>query len=218
MPAARVEAHRRDLVALTALAGDDVRVAWRGFTTADSARDGLAAMLPRLAQVYGAAAATLAADWYDDLRADLGLPGRFRAIPAALPDDLGTDALAGWGTGPLFSDEPDVSAAQSLILGGMQRRIMNSDRDTLTISSVADPAATGWQRVGGGSCEFCAMLIGRGVVYSQASADFASHDHCHCTAAPAFQGQPRPVRPFTPSLRDSTPADRARVREYIATH
>jgi hypothetical protein len=45
------------------------------------------------------------------------------------------------------------------------------------------------------------MLIGRGAVYSEAGADFASHDHCNCSAVPAFGGQPRPVKPYTVSPR-----------------
>jgi hypothetical protein len=35
---------------------------------------------------------------------------------------------------------------------------------------------------------------------------------------PAFGGQARPVQPYTPSLRQASKADRARVRDYIATH
>ena len=37
-------------------------------------------------------------------------------------------------------------------------------------------------------------------------------------AVPAFKGEPRPVKPFTPSARGSTDADRARVHEYLRTH
>jgi hypothetical protein len=67
-------------------------------------------------------------------------------------------------------------------------------------SAVADPGASGWQRTGSGtSCTFCRMLIGRGGVYSEATADFASHDHCNCSATPAWVDQPRPVKPYTPS-------------------
>ena len=55
-----------------------------------------------------------------------------------------------------------------------------------TVSSTTDPKARGWQRVGVGECDFCSMLIGRGAVYSEATADFLSHDHCHCYAEPAF--------------------------------
>ena len=45
-----------------------------------------------------------------------------------------------------------------------------------------------------------------------------AHDHCHCSAVPAWSGEPRPVKPYTPSARKATDADRARVRDWIATH
>lgn len=215
----QAERLRRDVRALTALAANDLRVAWARFDTADAARDGLLDLLPRLIELYGAAAATLAADWYDDVRDELGAPRRFRAIPAALPADAaGAAELARWGIAPLFQAEPDVTAAQSLVDGGLQRRIVNASRETITASAIEDPAADGWQRVGSGDCAFCSMLLGRGAVYSEKTADFAAHDHCHCSAVPAFGGQPRPVKPYKPSLRQSTEADRALVREYLATH
>ena len=206
---------RTTLRVLTNRADIDVRRAWGRFDTAEQAKAELTVLLDRLARTYGVAAATLAADWYDDLRAELGVQGRFRAIPAQLPADVGAAELAGWGVGPLFQAVPDVAAAQSLVTGGLQRRITNAARDTITGSTYADPRARGWQRVGGGACAFCAMLIGRGAVYSEAGADFASHDHCNCSAVPAFDGQPVPVKPFTPSLRSSSDADRARVRDYL---
>jgi hypothetical protein len=97
----------------------------------------------------------------------------------------------------------------------MQRRIANFSRDTITGSSIADPKAQGWERVGNGECAFCSMLIGRGAVYSEASADFEPTT----TAAPRPRFQRRiPVKPYTPTSRDITDADRARVREYLRTH
>jgi hypothetical protein len=111
----------------------------------------------------------------------------------------------------------------------MQRRIANFSRQTVMGSSVADPKARGWQRVGAGECKtgFCDMLIGRGAVYSEASADFAAHDHCKCSAAPAFDGEPRPVKPYTVSPRRTIDpetgkpvidANFLRAKEWIATH
>src|SRR5699024_506029 len=82
-------------------------------------------------------------------------------------------------------------------------------------SSLADPAADGWQRTGIGECQFCEMLISRGAVYSASTADFAAHDNCKCSAVPAFGGQPRPVRPYTPSQRHSE-ADQARAKAWIS--
>lgn len=196
----------RDLAALLDRLGRDA--------DAEAIRNLLDVVLPPLVEQYAIAAGVLAADWYDVLRADLGVPGAFTATPAAV-GDLGVDALVGWGVSPLFDAEPDYAAARTLIAGGVQRRIANAARETVTTSSVDDPNARGWQRTGSGSCAFCRMLIGRGNVYTEKSADFASHDHCHCAAVPWFENQPRPVKSFTPSDRNTTSADRARARQWL---
>ena len=181
-------AHRRDLAELTGLAQNDLSLIWRDFNTATTARDGLIELLPQLVAIYGSAAATLGADWYDEMRAAAAVKGRFRAIPAELPDQGRTDALARWGVTPLFSAEPDFASALTLVSGGLQRIVSNTDRQSVTGSSVADPRARGWQRVGSGaSCEFCSMLLDRGAVYSEATADFETHDHCNCGAEPVFE-------------------------------
>lgn len=198
---------------LNRLASRDLSALWQQVSDAAEAQVALRDVLPGLIDTYGVAASAVAADWYDDARAKAGVKGRFTAIPADIAD-AGAQALIGWAA----ADANDFGSFQALILGGTQRRIANFSRGTIAGSSVADPQATGWQRVGSGECAFCAMLIGRGSVYSEASADFASHDHCRCSATPVFRGQSRPVKPYTPSLRGSTEADRARVREYLASH
>jgi hypothetical protein len=208
-------AHRRDLSALTGLAQEDLALIWRRLDTADTARDALLEVLPQLVAVYGSAAATLGADWYDETREAAAVAGRFRAVPAELPDQGRTDALARWAVSPLYTEHPDFPTALVKATGGLQRIIADADRQTVAESAVADPAASGWQRVGSGECAFCAMLIGRGGVYTEAGSDFASHDHCQCTAVAAFDGQERPVKPFTPSTKTSSDADRARVRAYL---
>lgn len=220
MPAAaEVDAFRNDVAALAQLAQNDVRLLFTQFDSPSALTSGLVELLPELVSVFGSASATLGADWYDTVRADENVSGRFRAITARLPDTGRSTALARWGVGPLFAKQPDYAAARTLISGGLQRIIADAARHTVTESSIADPAADGWQRAGAGrNCTFCAMLIGRGAVYREATAAFAAHDHCDCAAVPAFAARPRPVKPYSPSLRDSTPADRERVREYIRTH
>lgn len=201
---------RDGVTGLNTLARRDLAALWRSITTAAEAETALRDILPALIDTYGAAASSLAADWYDEARAKAGVGGRFTAIAADVKD-AGSQSLIGWA----LSEATDLGAFQGLIEGGTQRRIANFSRGTITGSSVADPKATGWQRVGSGECDFCEMLIGRGAVYAEASADFASHDHCNCSAVPAFGGQPRPVQPFKPSPRQN-PADRARARQWIA--
>lgn len=207
---------RLAVAGLTDLAARDLGTAWADPTDAAAARAALGDLLGPLLDAYGAAAAAIAADWYDDLRdAESDARSRFRAIPAA-PVTGGIDVLAGVAVGPLFGANPDTAAAVTLAVGGLQRLIANAARDTVTGSAVADPAAEGWQRVAYGGCGFCRMLAGRGAVYTEGRADFASHDHCHCHATPAWKGKPVPVKPYTPSAADITDADRARVRRWIA--
>lgn len=199
---------------LATLAAADLRVLWRDVTDGETARQALEELLPALVITYGTAAATVAADWYDEVRDEARVAGRFRAVPAVV-DDQGTRELAGWAVGPLFDPEPDVRRAQVLAEGGLQRRIANAARRTVTGSVAEDRRAKGWQRSASGGCAFCQMLASRGAVYSRSTVDFASHDNCRCVAVPAWEGQPIPVKPYTPSARSITDADRARVRAYL---
>lgn len=194
---------RRDLAAL-----------WRQVESASQARVALNDILPALVDQYGDAAAAMAAVWYDDLRAKQGIAGRFTSIPAVV-GDTGTGGLVAWA----LDTATDYMSFQTLIEGGTQKRIANVARSTVMGSSVADPRADGWQRVSSGGCAFCQMLAGRATLYrSEDSATFASHEFCDCAAVPAFGGEELPVKPYTPTSRNITDADRARVREYLASH
>lgn len=214
-----VDQYRSDLDELVRLATIDLDVLWRQVNDAAVARELLADILPELIAVYGSAAGTLAADWYDDLRVEQEIPGRFSALVADLPPRGQTDALAGWAVGDLFSAQPDFDGSLLKAQGGMQRLIGNVGRSTVMGSSIADPRAMGWQRVtDGNACGFCRMLASRGAVYSESTVDFGAHDLCGCAATPAFDGRPIPVQPFTPSPRVVTDADRARTRDWMREH
>jgi hypothetical protein len=186
-PPSLVSAHRSDLTALTGLAERDLAKLFGTFDTAAVAREALLDLLPQLVELYGAAAATLGADWYDDLRAAMEVPGSFRAAPARLPDRGRTDALARWGVSPLFAAEPDFGSALSLVSGGLQRIVADASRDTVLGSLREDPRGHRWSRkTSAGSCGFCQMLSTRDNYLSESTAGFESHDHCHCLAIPAW--------------------------------
>lgn len=177
--------HLRDLDELVRLAESDLRVVFDRHDDPEQARDELMDTLPQLVEMYGMAAATLGADWYDDLREQAAVRGRFSAIPAELPDRGRTDALARWGAGPMFSAEPDKVTAHSKVSGGLQRIIANADRETVAQSAVQDRQAQGWRRQGTGRCDWCAERINLGIIYDNATA-FGTHDFCGCIAVPAF--------------------------------
>ena len=212
-PVATPQALRTAITDLAVLADNDLDALWRQVTTAEQARDALLDVLPDLIATYGLASAAISADWYDDVREEVGARGRFTAIPAE-QKDLGADKLATWAVGPLFTAEPDWARARTLVKGGMQLRIANASRSTVAGSAIADPGADGWMRQGSGECAWCSVLIGRGAVYSEASADFAAHDHCRCSAVPAFGGKARPVKEYTPSPRKNR-ADYDRARQWM---
>ena len=213
------ERFRREVRDLGIEAQRDVEILWRSMADARGAKDALFDMLPEIVAAYHGAAASAAADFYDEVRAASEARSTFSPILLD-PPDLGTDALVKWALGAAA----DGATFQSLIAGGVTKRIANGARDVVRLSSIADPAARGWMRVGSGNCDFCAMLIGRGAVYSEMSVDFASHDHCSCGAAPAFNpSQIKAVKDeFVPSARRKSDAvkerDRARVADWIDDH
>lgn len=187
MATALSRAHRRDLAVLTGLAQKDLALMFRKFDTADATRDGLLEVLPALVAIYGAAAATLGADWYDDIRAEANVKGRFRAAPVELPDQGRTAALARWAVEPMYQAEPDAATTLAKVAGGLHRIVADADRQTVAAASIADPQARGWRRITAGGCPWCQMLAGRGEVYSQATVDFEAHDNDRCSSEPVFE-------------------------------
>ena len=203
-----------DLRRLLHAIGGDVQAAMDGDDRAKArVATALHDLLPGLADRYQLAGAALAADAYDDERDRLEIPGRFTADPVDLPD--GGHALAGWAL-----DLAKTSGGlENLLSGGMTKRIMQSGNQTIMGSAVADPQAGGWQRQARGSgCYFCRMLAGRGAVYSETTVDFSAHDHCHCVAVSAWRNRSLPVKPFTPSARNITKAEKTRVKRWIQDH
>ena len=213
----RYERFRREVRDLGIEATKDIEILWRSVKDARGSKDALFDLLPELVAAYHGAAAAAAADFYDDVRESAGARGAFTAILMD-PPDLGTDALVKWALATAENGE----SFQSLIAGGVTKRISNGARNVVTFNSIQDPSARGWMRTGAGNCDFCAMLISRGAVYSEATVDFASHDWCNCGAAPAFDpSQIKAVKSeFVPSARRKADAtrekDRARVQAWIA--
>ncbi|MFC5789675.1 hypothetical protein ACFPPE_07380 [Agromyces tardus] len=211
------EAFRRAIRDLVTLAESDIRDLWR--LVKDAGPDALHELLPDIIDTYGSAAQSIAADYYEDLRETAGVAGRFAPI-IETPATTGIGSLIGWATAEAASTE----SFQSLILGGVQQRIVNQSRDVVRLSSIADPRASGWMRIGSGKCDFCTMLIRRGAVYTKKSVDFASHPTCGCNAAPAFNAeQISAVRTeFVESARrrseETKAEDNKRVREWIASN
>ncbi len=172
---------RAETTKLVSLANRDLSRLWRLVANGAAADEALHDLLPAIVREYGAAGGTVAAEWYDQQREKAGVRGRYFADPFPA-DERGVHALVGAAVKQATSD----STLQTLILGGVQRRIADHLRLTITNNSVTDSAAQGWVRVGaGGSCDWCDQYLD-GEVRTVAGYDFDAHDNCNCGVVPAF--------------------------------
>lgn len=102
--------------------------------------------------------------------------------------------------------------------GAAQRLALDGGRSTIQYNLANDNDAVGWERVtSGNSCDFCAAIADRGVVFKEDTADFAAHDNCSCASQPVFatgkRGDSARVGGFV--ARDLSEAQRADANERI---
>jgi len=154
----------------------------------DAVKADLFEFVPVLIAQYGDIAATVAADWFDELRADEGVSGRFRAPLAPLVPDEQVNARLGYATranGPLYSGAFDTLAAFTAMMAN--EYALQPGRDTVIQAAHKDRAA--YARVPErGACKFCLMLASRGFVYSKDTVGDSKkfHGKCRCNAMPVW--------------------------------
>lgn len=155
-----------------------------------------AVAVARLVQANRQTSSGLAAAYLRAFRSASGVPGEAKAVFAQplivdqFSVSLRATSLAALKTSASNGVAADVAMGNALTQtsGAVARLVLNAGRETLTESLSRDGRAAGYRRVlGGGGCDFCQMLAGRGGVYSAETADFESHDHCGCTAEPVFR-------------------------------
>lgn len=171
---------------LSRLTERDLAAIWRrlDLSNPDKLAEPLAQVLEEIGAKYGQAAATLAADWYDEAREGAAVKGRFRASPATLPESERFEALSRWGVGPLFPSSrpiyddsgdiieyervgPNPEKALSMITGGLSRVVLGMARATTEGNTVLDPSGPRYARhASANACAFCALMATRGAVYA----------------------------------------------------
>lgn len=172
---------------------------------------------PSIADQYGAVAADLAAEYYQEARLSAGATSRFVAQPTVwkvTPERI--ESLISWGIAPAFGQSEATVA--SLIGGGLQRIVHSGFRGTVAGNVARDRVAYGYARKPRpGCCAFCAML-GTRVYSSEESASTVTgrqysarglrrpargeyvtrtrgkrslgesfHDFCRCETVPVFR-------------------------------
>lgn len=185
--------HRRRQLELRAGVIAGVVALWPAFDLDDI--DGswptLEAGLLELIRARRRRSADLSIAYYRALRLVEGVPGDVQPVVADPPPaelERATLRLLG----PIAAKKaiarrrPRVAEdTLTRLAGSTARQVLDGGRRSLTETLKADKAATGWRRITDSSpCKFCASIADQGVV--GADVDFAAHDHCGCTAEPAF--------------------------------
>lgn len=154
---------------------------------------------------YGAASASLAADYYDAERVAARVTGRFTVPLLDPPPDTQVNSGLRWATKDVWERDPEDPAttraqreplevrldqAEKKAEAVAQKLVTDQGRGTVQEAVRQDPQATAWARSAAlGACSFCKLLAIRGAVYKQDTAGFRSHDGCHCGVLPVFKGQ-----------------------------
>ncbi|MFF9624276.1 hypothetical protein [Streptomyces griseosporeus] len=156
-----------------------------------------------LVDQYGAAAASLAANAFEDQRDAAGIRRRATVRPAGAPPVDKVEASLRWALKDIW-DGGDLDTAHRKAEGAAQKLVLDQGRETLRQAVRQDRDAVAYARAAAlGACAFCKLMASRGAVYKTAgtagreaderfSGDASVvkfHDNCHCTIVPVFRGQ-----------------------------
>lgn len=199
--------YRNALRSVSVLVQRQLNTKFAQITWGDPARatTQLTALIQATVGNYGEVTAVVAGDFYDEARSANSVPGRFRAVLAALPVAEQIAASTRWATGPLWSASPNQEQARINVTGVAQRLVQQPGRATIVGSTARDTRAGRFARTGG-DCNFCLMLISRGAVFSDRSAHFQAHDHCDCVGVPVWSDDdiPAEVGPLSEAWQAAT--------------
>jgi hypothetical protein len=163
--------------------------------------------MQNLTKEYGVQAGTFASEWYNAIRLDEGIRGRYVAKGWIGDYDAQVAETIRRAVADLFTDAPDLSHVFQVITERAAKYVADMGHETIRRNAARDPQARGWKRVAHGeTCDFCLLLVGRGGVYTRESVRFKSHVKCNCTASPSWdQNAPEvPTIAYEASARTST--------------
>lgn len=178
--------------------------------------------VPNVISYFTDGSAALAVDFYEEERVLAGVQDS-SFVTEFVVNDRTVKIRRGiaWAADPLFAG--DEALASSRLAEIVQLETARPYRDTIIENRRRDPYAAGWKRITSGrGCAFCLALAAKGAIYRESTARFASHENCHCTAAPVFApndfGPEAPTLAYVASKRRRTPAEREAVREWISLY
>jgi hypothetical protein len=148
-------------------------------------------------QARNQTSAAVAARYFETFRAAEGVRGLMTIVAGGPPElELVAGLVRGAGiAGIVRSREAGFSTAASARNGFVRAAGTTSDlvlaggRDVITQATATDAATGGrWQRVTSSkACSFCAALAAQGPRFDAESVRFEAHNHCACSAEPAYE-------------------------------
>lgn len=130
----------------------------------EAVRDALLAFVPELTAQYGASAAALAADWYEELRAASGAAGSFRATLADPVSAVAVESQVRYIAGHLWTPEPQ--AILGPLLTATDKYVKQPGRDTMALNARREGVSWGRVPTGKKTCSFCLVMASRDAVFS----------------------------------------------------
>lgn len=185
------ERHREGQLRIRAQALRDFTRLWPLWTGDDQSFNELVAATLPLILAYHRLSSSLAVQYYEALRKAKRITGVPTPQVGVLDAKIVVAGLVVTGRiqtkkALASGQKPDQAMQTALVRmsGNVTRHVLQGGRDAVMLSSAGDKQARGWERITGANpCEFCASLAGK--VRSEAGG-FEAHDHCSCSAAPAF--------------------------------
>jgi hypothetical protein len=175
----------------------ELRALWAALPgSPEAATVALVEFLPSLISAYGDVAATVAAEFYEQMRTEANISGRFTPRLAPSPAAEAVQINARWAAGPLYRDAPLEALARLDHI--VDRMSLQAGRDTIDANVRTDPASPRWARVptGAETCAFCLTMASRGPVYGSKRSAGGDHNHfhaaCDCTPTPIWPGDALP--------------------------
>lgn len=160
-------------------------------------RDMLLELVPALIDKYGDMGSTAAADWYKQVRSKWFDDEYEPVLADPVHDDL--TGMIRAKANMLFEHDGqyDPNAYLSYLNRLISRGVRGGGRSTIVSAVRRDRRGPRYARVPSGvkTCAFCAMLAGRGFVYSSAEAAGGAfnryHAECDCEIVPSWDERPR---------------------------
>lgn len=162
-----------------------------GYESRKASRDLVIEFFKELVGTYGDAAATLAADFYEELAEAAGE----RVAPAALaePAEGSMEGSVRYAARNLFGQQASAALFAEAVERSVKTYVKKMANDTMSKNAARDGAGHGvrFARVPTGpeTCAFCITLASRGFVYAspETAGEFDHyHDDCDCRVVAGF--------------------------------